>query len=206
MKAFAETTAQPTYTHLVFGVDEDDPESDEYRKLRGPQVDVIVGPRLRMAGTLNGIAREYVNYAEILGFMGDDHVPRTNGWDDLVRKHMVVGGILYGNDLIQGSSLPTEVFLDALIVEKLGGFVPEGFVHLFLDNTWKTWGERTGKLIYLEGMIIEHMHPLAGKAEPDAGYTDVNSHAVWAADEIRYNEYVNDGELERDIELLRTIS
>lgn len=203
---FYDKLAQAGHTHLIFGVDDDDPFKDEYLQLRLGGVNVVVGPRLRMAGTLNAIARDVCNDYDILGFMGDDHLPRTKGWDDMVRKNMVPGGVLYGNDLIQGPNLPTEVFLDARIVRTLGGFVPDGFTHLFLDNTWKIWGEQTGKLIYLDNMVIEHMHPLVGKSESDDGYTEVNSPEVWGADEKRYNEYVHDGELDADIELLRSIS
>ena len=159
-----------------------------------------------MAGTLNAIARDIAYDYDIIGFMGDDHKPVTKRWDERIAQAMIPGGVVYGNDLIQGEALPTEVFLDAKIVQTLGCFVPEGFIHLFLDNTWKTWGERTGKLIYLDDVIIEHLHPLVGKADSDDGYTEVNSHAVWTADEERFNQYVNSGELDYDVAALKRIT
>lgn len=202
--AFETTVSAPV--QLILGVDEDDERQDEYLELAAPRVEVIVGPRLRMAGTLNAIAREVAYDYDILGFMGDDHLPRTKSWDTYIDHAMIPGGVVYCNDLIQGEALPTEVFLDAKIVQTVGGFVPEGFIHLFLDNTWKTWGERTGKLIYLGNVIIEHLHPLVGKADSDDGYTEVNSHAVWSADEERFNQYVNSGELDYDVAALKRIT
>lgn len=201
-EAFA-ATCESDDTHLIFGLDEDDPMLDEYKSIGLHNYDI--GPRLRMAGTLNAIARRTAHEVDVVGFMGDDHLPRTKGWDTMVSDNMVTGGVLFGNDLIQGPNLPTEVFLDARIVETLGGFVPEGFIHLFLDNTWKTWGEKTGKLIYLDDMIIEHLHPLVGKADADAGYAEANAHSVWSADEARYLEYISNGELDADIEKLKAL-
>lgn len=203
--AFAQTVADPENTVLILGVDDDDPELEGYRALE-TRVTLSQGPRLRMAGTLNEIARGIADLYDIIGFMGDDHLPVTEHWDDRIRDAMTPGGIVYGNDLIQGPLLPTEVFLDARIVRKLNGFVPTGFTHLFLDNTWKLWGEQTGKLTYLPDVIIEHMHPLVGKAPTDDGYVEVNSGATWAADETRYREYVSNGELERDLEILGSIA
>lgn len=207
VNVFRDTTGGLDETHLIFGLDDDDDALDGYDDvMHDERTTFITGPRLRMAGTLNAIAREVAYDYDIIGFMGDDHCPRTKRWDTRIADAMVPGGIVYGNDLIQGAALPTEVFLDAKIVQTLGGFVPDGFIHLFLDNTWKTWGEKTGKLIYLDDVIIEHLHPLVGKAESDAGYTDVNSHAVWTADEIRYNDYVSSGELDADVQKLKAIT
>lgn len=203
IKGFEETAADLENTHLIVGVDDDDVTKDEYLKLAAPFLRIIVGPRLRLAGTLNEIAVQHMDSYDILGFMGDDHLPRTKGWDDRMRADMVPMGVLYGNDLIQGPNLPTEVFLDSEIVKRLGYYVPKGFIHLFLDNTWKTWGERVGTLKYLNDVVIEHLHFINGKAEHDAGYVEVNAPEVWSADEVRYNTYVSSGELDEDIRKLR---
>jgi hypothetical protein len=202
-KAFAETVADPDNTHLVFGVDDDDPLADDYAALG---VSYALGPRLRMAGTLNMIARESADDWDVIGFMGDDHLPRTYGWDNMVRENMKPGGVLYGNDLVQGQNLPTEVFLDARIVHEVGGFVPDGFTHLFLDNVWKMWGECAGTLRYLPDMIIQHVHPISGLVDYDEGYIEVNSVSVWNADEARFNEYVASGELDADVEKIKAIA
>lgn len=202
--AFDDTVGYDSDTHLIFGLDDDDPMLEDYQARDLNNWDV--GPRLRMAGTLNAIARRTAPECDIIGFMGDDHLPRTKGWDDRIRDAMVPGGVVYCNDLIQGANLPTEVFLDARIVREVGGFVPDGFIHLFLDNTWKTWGERAGTLRYLDDVIIEHVHPVAQKTEWDAGYVEVNSSAVWDADEKRYNEYVASGELDADVQKIKDIT
>lgn len=203
---FSDTVADLVNTKLVVGVDDDDVTKDEYLKISAPFLEIVVGPRLRLAGTLNEIAEQRMDSYDILGFMGDDHLPRTQGWDNRIREAMIPLGVVYGNDLIQGPNLPTEVFLDSEIVRRLGYYVPRGFIHLFLDNTWKTWGEQTGTLRYLDDVVIEHLHFINGKAEHDAGYVEVNSSEVWSADEARYHEYVSNGELTADVEKLKASS
>ena len=62
--------------------------------------------------------------------------------------------------------------------------------HLYLDNFWKKLGEDLGSLTYLEDVIIEHMHPVAGKAEWDEGYVAVNAQEVYSADALAYRNYI----------------
>jgi hypothetical protein len=45
-------------------------------------------------------------------------------------------------------------------------------------------------LTYLEDVIIEHMHPVAGKADWDEGYREVNAQEVYSADALAYNNYI----------------
>src|SRR3954471_14601966 len=60
---------------LVAVVDEDDPELEGYLALSWPLT--IVGPRLRLGGTLNRYAPACAALgAFAVGFMGDDHRPR----------------------------------------------------------------------------------------------------------------------------------
>jgi hypothetical protein len=192
---------------LVVCVDDDDPTLDEYRRVfHGPEVcfDLSVGSRERMGPTLN---REAVNYAanpkySIIGFMGDDHRPRTPGWGQRIADAMTPMGVVYGNDLLQGEMLPTAVFVDAEIVRRLGYMAPPGLLHLYLDNFWKLLGERLGTLTYLADVVIEHVHPVAGKAEWDDSYLANNSDETYGHDRAVFDAYVAN-QLEADLEKLR---
>ena len=193
------TDAQAT---LLVAVDDDDPDLEDYIEImskapNGEQYQLHVGRRLRLAGTLNELAVERVNRAgalpnDVIGFMGDDHCPRTMQWDAHVALtlHNDGLGVAYGNDLIQGPNLPTAVFMSAAIIQTLGYMVPPGLTHMYLDNTWKTWGEGMGRLHYMPHVIIEHLHPIAGKAEWDERYVEVNAGHQYAADEAAYKNYL----------------
>src|SRR6185369_11289535 len=165
--AWADVTSPST--HLQFILDDDDPELEEYKeKLAHPAVDQFrfgfqIGERRRLGGTLNYWAPKYANHFDFIGFMGDDHIPRTPQWDQRLMQSQVV--------------------------KTLGYMVPPGLVHLYMDNTWKDWGIATDSLVYNGAVVIEHLHPIAGKAEWDDRYREVNAGSVYVADEATYNAY-----------------
>lgn len=176
---------------LLVAVDDDDVMVDQYLELERPEfADIYVGPRRRLGGTLNELAPIVARTYRGVGFMGDDHRPRSRGWDAMLLENLTAGAVIYGDDLIQGAALPTAVLLESSIVRTLGYFVPTGMLHLWLDNYWKELGTRLGTLRYLPSVVIEHVHPIAGRAEWDAGYAENNSDATWNADEARFRQYV----------------
>jgi hypothetical protein len=185
--------------HLVVAVDDDDPLLSAYTYLaaRWPaDVQLCEAPRHpagALGGTLNDYAIAYAAGFHAVGFMGDDHVPRTHGWDQMVLDAIQTGyGIVYGDDLFQRRALPTAVFMDARIVRALGWMSPPGLRHLYVDNAWKQLGEATEQLCYLPRVVIEHLHPAAGKADMDEVYRRVNHPDADAWDRAAYLAWQRD--------------
>lgn len=193
---------------LVFGVDDDDPQLEGYRAAVDALDDehdvmLVVGPRLRMIGTLNVIARDLAPLYDALGFMGDDHRPRTPRWDEAIAEVLAdPPRIVYGDDGYQHDAMATAVFMSSDIVTALGYMAPPELTHLRADVVWCEWGEAIGRLTYRGDVLIEHMHPWAGKGEWDAGYGEANSQGVIHADAHGYHAYKHDG-FERDIAALK---
>jgi hypothetical protein len=180
--------SDPNLTTLCFALDEDD--ADNY-ELDLPGVIYEINPRMGMNGTLNHVAVKYCDVYDFISFMGDDHRIRTVNWD---REYVdaiwnVRYGVVYGNDLLQGENLPTQVMIDAEIVRVLGYMAPPALKHLYLDNFWKETGQRLGTLRYLPNVIIEHMHYFAGKSPADALYEEVNSNAMYEHDRTVFENY-----------------
>lgn len=175
---------------LVVAVDLDDARLDDYLDLPLPEwATVVTGPRLRLGGTLNALSPELAGRYRAVGFMGDDHRPRSLGWDQRLEAELAPGAVIYGNDLVQGAALPTAVLLERLVVDELGYFVPPGMLHLWLDNYWLELGRRLRTLRYLADVVIEHVHPITGRAEWDDGYRENNSPETWSADEATFKRY-----------------
>lgn len=190
-RAFADTCTADT--RLVFAVDDDDP-SDYAPLILADRVHVQTGASKTMVQALNRVAVGLAVDADppfAIGFMGDDHCPRTYGWDqaylDALRE--MGTGIVYGNDLLQGERLPTQVAMTSDIVRALGYMSPPELRHMYVDNFWLTLGWAARCLRYLPDVIVEHRHPLAGKAQWDEGYVRVNDAAVYEADERAFAEY-----------------
>jgi hypothetical protein len=180
-------------TRLLFALDNDDPELETYeRMLELHRLHWVVNPRLHMVPTLNLEAVRHTQYYTIIGFMGDDHRPRTIGWDADVELALRFGeksGVAYGNDLVHGPGLATAAFMTSDIIRKLGYMCPPGLIHMFADNAFMRIGEATS-LTYLPNTIIEHMHPIVGKAEWSDQYAEVNG--FMERDRLEFERYMRD--------------
>lgn len=187
---------------LILALDDDDPTLSEYMLIAEKcSIDVRVGQRLRLGGTLNSVALEYCDKYLYLGFMGDDHRPRTLGWDVNYTEALQSNLFVYGNDLLQSENLPTQIAMSSSVVKTLGYMSPPILIHMFIDNAWKAWGDGTGSMKYLPNVVVEHLHPAAGKASTDTRYDE-----VWAymdPDSKKWQEYNDSGDLESDIDKLR---
>ncbi len=196
---------------LLIAVDNDDPKREEYDRVMlnysgFKWLRYEVGDRLRLAGTLNLLALSFAYEYDQIGFMGDDHRPRTPIWDGLMSAKLrdLGTGLVYGNDLFQRGNLPTEVCMTSDIIRALGYMVPPTMTHLYLDNFWLDLGRALGRIEYLENVIIEHMHPHAGKAESDEQYEALNSGEQHNSDKHAYDTYKRK-QFDKDVATIRRV-
>lgn len=178
---------------LLFIVGWDDPQFHDYQN-KIPEEHLLNFPDRGLVKALNYAAPIYWDDYEALGFMGDDHRPRTSGWDsaylDELRK--LGYGYVYGNDLHSEYGehrVPTQVAISSSIVKCLGFFGPPGFRHLFVDTTWGDMGRGLSRISYLPEVIIEHMHYTNNKAEEDDTYRLGNSPENFAHDKAEYERW-----------------
>lgn len=178
---------------LLVAVDDDDPACDEYVQVcANRDLELVIGPRLRMCPTLNLHAVERAPHHFAIGFMGDDHRPRTPAWDQryLDELHGLGTGFVYGDDLLRGETLPTQVAVTSDVIMTLGYMVPDGIRHLWADNVFYDLGHAIDRIRYLPDVIVEHMHPVVGKGEWDAGYLEVNADEANDADRDAYRRWI----------------
>jgi len=187
-------------TDLLICLDEDD--ADNYPRHEGVQYEVGKG-RKKLNPWLNDAAPRYADQYKYIGFMGDDHRPRTNGWDVKLTEALepYKYGVSYGNDLLQGMNLATACIQTSTIIEKLGFFSPPKQIHLYLDNYWMALGIKTN-LVYLDDVILEHMHFINNKSQEDRLYREVNSPDIANHDKVQWEEYVLSGEFQKDMDKL----
>lgn len=197
-------------TRLVVAVDCDDPELDTYKAALADRPQVTVHTVVEPAGHVGAInagadlALGWHPFA--VAKLDDDHRPRTTGWDtaylDALRE--LGTGVVYGNDLLQGANLPTAPALTADIVHTLGWMGPPVLTHLYVDNFWLDLGRELGRIRYLPGVIVEHLHPIAGKAAMDDGYRRANSPQRYATDGAAYDTY-RSGQFRADLAKVRAL-
>ncbi len=184
---------------MFVGVDSNDPKFIQYLEIASerlfPGALVALPPTVSngkgMVGALNWLAQMHIMHYEMVGFMGDDHLPRTPHWDEELCRSIRQqgGGLAYGNDLLQGEALPTAVVMETRIPHALGYMAPPLLEHLWVDNFWLKLGLGIGHLCYRRDVIIEHLHPGAGKADWDQEYARTGSADKDQRDRAAFEEY-----------------
>lgn len=179
-------------SRIMFILSNDDDKVEEYS---GLHYSMRVSPERRgFTEPLNlGYLRDRREvYSYALGFMGDDHFPHTLGWDERVISELknMGAGLVYGNDKFQKEKIPTQIFMTADIPLELGFFTLPRLQHLYADNFWLDLGRGLGRIRYLPDVIIEHLHPGAGKAEHDEGYEFSGSFQLDQKDKKIYCDYL----------------
>lgn len=183
-------------TDVAVAHDRDDPEFAGYLALSASlaedqRVLWYSGPRRSLTGWTNHVALEQAPHYRAVASLGDDHLPRTEGWDkmllDAIREAGGTG-IGYGDDLLQ-RTLPTAAVVTCDIVMALGWMCLPGTSHYCVDNTWLDLGQEAGCLAHRPEVIIEHMHPHAGKAPSDATYNDAGGFSEGHPDWVTYQDW-----------------
>jgi len=173
------------YSDLCLAIDED--EKDKYKEYDNVILDI--SKRERLAPKLNYIALKYCDKYKYIAFFGDDHIIKTK-WESEFLNFFIKNNtaILYGNDLLQRSNLPTAVCLSSNIITTIGYIVPIGLKHMFIDNFWYDLGNSLKILKYFNNVIFEHLHPANNKSKQDSQYEIANQ--VFNEDYLVYDKYL----------------
>jgi predicted O-methyltransferase YrrM len=201
---------------LVLVIDRDDPEYQRYEALheehRHPDTgeelfSIHVQPHwVPMVHKLNYTAFTLTEGYFALGFAGDDHLPQTIDWAKryLTVLHEMGTGMVYGDDGYQGRKLSTEWAITSDVVRALGRMVPAPVEHMYCDNAMMDLFNGAGALRHLPEVRIEHMHPIAGKADSDDQYKRVNHRDQFSRDRRAYERWRSSG-MVTDINTVRSL-
>lgn len=181
------------------------------------EIHAVRGKRRSLSGWTNYLADYALGPTSLpiprpryLASLGDDHIPRTKGWDrilvEAIENNMIGPGFAYGNDLLQGGALPTAWVASAEAVRALGWMMLPTCSHMYVDTAIRELGTAASRLWYEPTVIIEHAHPIAGKVEWDESYRESNSTNRYAEDEQAYQAWRNDGGLARDTATLSALT
>ena len=196
LNAWYETAAFDDGAELVFLLDEDDSSVWQYRGEIGR--DAHFGSKIHlvteqtwlpMVTKLNRWALFHADAGRsMVGFMGDDHLPRTEHWVRRVSFELTSGGagIVSSPDGYRPDDLPTWWAMRGDIIRTLGRMVPAPVQHLYCDNAVRDLAVAANCYGWLEDVLIEHMHPIAGKGLVDDQYRTVNSAEQYAGDRADY--------------------
>lgn len=206
-------TRQIHNTRLVFAVDHSDDMAPMYKEVAATRPDVAHVEMVQggwMVAALNEAALRIVSsrLVEAVGFFGDDHLPRTHGWDAayLTALRKMGAGIVYGDDLLQHEFVPTQCAMSADIIRRLGWMAHPSLRHMYVDTLWRDMARPVGKLQYLPDVVIEHLHYLNNKAAMDPGYERVNAPEIFKIDEEAFRQLHATGVVRSASEVIHQLS
>lgn len=167
-----------------------------------PHIDGVTslrGPRRRLAEWTNELAKAALaDGHDTIGFLGDDHRPRTPGWDTRIQEafERMGSGLAYGRDGLQDERLPTAPFWTADVIRALGWFYPPILKHLYADDYWKLLADDLGRRAYLPDVYIEHMHPsaldAAGQPKAQADSLNLENDQFYDRDRAAFQRFARD--------------
>jgi hypothetical protein len=174
---------------LLFIFDDDDPQLEANRTAAEEngwpyevQEHFMTVPKVNLA------ASRHLD-SPFLMFLGDDHIPRTSGWDAAVMAGFEeLGGTGYVYPWGLGRTDTPEICaISTDIVKALGWFGLPSISHFYVDNVWADIGNGAGCLLFLPEVILEHMHWTFGKGPVD----NTNRVAInlTPVDEVAYNQW-----------------
>lgn len=208
-----QNTTRALDTRLLIAVDRDDPLVEDYLRLPetntarrfGYDIDRLLIRVLHgdetgdMVRAMNTAAKAFYDRPHaIIGMVNDDMRFLTTGWDLRVEDALHEPGIAFGDDLFQRDRLVTSPFMSAVIPRALGWYCLPVCEHLFVDNAWTDLGKHLGVLRFLPDVVIEHLHPFAGKGTWDDGYERANNQGVIDRDRVAFEHWRDRGGLVTD--------
>lgn len=182
-----------TDVDVMFCVDDDDLTLPDYVHDLPPTC-LTIGPPARLGPWLNKVGTRAAMFYPVVGFMGDDHLPETQGWDVEVLAALEQAGrygMAYGDDGYMGEKLPTAVFMRSSLIAHLGWMVPPALEHLYIDDAWLAIGQKSGALRYLPGIKITHLHPAVLGGDMDETYRSANSKLQYAKDKRAFQSFIH---------------
>ena len=197
-------------TDVAVALDNDEPELDAYEsiwdELDGN--DYLIryqGPRRTITPWINYIAGEELDNYRAMCVMGDDDVPVTQGWDQLLLAAVdAMGGIgiAYPEDK-RRNDIPEIPVISTDIIRALGWMCLPVLKHFYVDNVWGDLGNGADCIRYCPDVLVEHQHYLV-RSDVQRDMTYIQSETHGTRDQRAYMGW-RATDMERDIATVRSL-
>lgn len=156
---------------------------------------------LTLMEKLNYHALDIADQHDYIQFLAHDIVLKTP-WESRFIDFLedVEIGMVYGNDLVHNGRLATHPCIKSSMIKAVGFYGCPAVEHNFFDNYWMAVAQSFGMCMYLPDVVMEHNHPIVGKAEKDKISESIYS--MLESDQEKYVEYMNTN-FQTDLQMLR---
>ena len=144
-------------------------------------------PRMSLGPKMNRHATQAMHAYPRVGFLADDTLPVTEGWDVKLTEALRTPGIAYARSN-RRNDIPEHHLVSAVILRALGWYWLPTLRHYWADNVLGDLGRGAGCLRYVPSVTIRHEHYDVTPAEHDqvyreaerGGALDAAAYAAWA--------------------------
>jgi hypothetical protein len=186
----AHTIREPDRLEIVLVIDADDPASRQVDH-GGLRLERVIVPPGQTMGALNSAGYE-ASAGRYLMLLNDDVIPRTPGWDTVVRHVFAAHPddivLVHVNDLVMQRHLCTFPIVSRRFCEIVGGLCPLEYRRYRIDdhiedyfNLLAVLGRR--RIVYLPDVIFEHVNFVTNASGLRQYFSDP---AILAEDAPRY--------------------
>lgn len=197
-------------THVIAGVDQDDPRLRAYTRLRSTVTlpgDTIhtSAERRNLVQWTNRLAHLTKGQYRYYASLGDDMIPRTPGWDlklmGAIEEDFGGTGIAYPWDGIR-DDIPEAWLISADLVDALGWAMLPTLQHFYNDNVWADLGHGARCIRQLRGVVVDHANVGTGRAVVDQ--TALDNGTKIEADKAAYEAWCR-SERAGDVEKVKAL-
>jgi hypothetical protein len=139
------------------------------------------------AGKTESALREVLPYVEWVGWLGDDSVPETPGWDVLTINALTGWNFVSTNDgMLAPKKMHGACAWSGALVRAVGSIFVPGSNHFYMDDMWEELGRMTGCWTIHMDIMVRHRN--AGfEGKNDATTSEVNTY--WPNDERAFAKW-----------------
>lgn len=157
-------------TTAVVMLDNDDPTRDEALDLPWPaDWSVLVQARAPLADRYNSVL-EFFGRQSFWGFLADDVVPETPGWDQRLVEVAAGDGLAAPAGAHDGASSAPHFALGGDLVHSTGWLALPGLSRLYIDTVWGDIARERGTYRPVPDVVLAHHHFSNRRARLDATY------------------------------------
>jgi GT2 family glycosyltransferase len=177
MRSLRATTG---LAHVTAVATEDDTEAIAAWQAAGAEVLITDPERTTFAQKVND-AYDATDRPWLL-LVGSDVLFRPAWWDHALSVAQVHGASVVAtndvlNDDVRNGRLATHPVMRRSYIDECGAswdgpglIAHEGYTHWYVDAEWSTVALSRGVMVTALGAVVEHLHPISGKAPMDAVY------------------------------------
>ena len=166
LNSYEKTVEGKEYPLIL--LDADEPKLKEYTKVVSAWFQMP--PGLGAARALNWAFEHADEEEKCFGFLADDIILETPGWNRILENAAGDWNISYPDDGIQHGNLSTFPCCGGKLLRALGWWALPGIQHNFLDTALYALGMKLGALRYMPWVLFEHHHFIIDLEKNDETY------------------------------------